>query len=293
MDLVIGATGTLGSEICRRLAGANLPVRALVRSTSSPERVADLVALGVETVRGDLKDRASIEAACRGASSVISAASATVSRQPGDTLQSVDLEGQADLVVAARGAGISRFVYVSVSGGIEDDSPLSRAKRAVERRLEKSGMSYSILRPTFFMEVWLGPHLGFDVKAGRVRIYGSGERPISWISYQDVAEFAVQSLSNPAARNATVELGGPRALSSLEVVRIGEELTGRRFEIERIPEEALQAQKQAATDPLAKTFAGLMLACAHGDVIDMEKTLRAFPVRLSSVREYLVRAIGA
>ena len=89
-------------------------------------------------------------------------------------------------------------------------------------------MTYTILQPTFFMEVWLSPALGFDAAQGTAQVYGSGQHKISWISFQDVAEFAIASLDNPAARNAVIELGGPEALSPLEVVKVFEKQSGRR-----------------------------------------------------------------
>ena len=63
MIVVAGSTGVLGSEICRRLRQRGQPVRALVRATSSPDKVSGLRALGCETAIGDLKDRASLDAA--------------------------------------------------------------------------------------------------------------------------------------------------------------------------------------------------------------------------------------
>jgi hypothetical protein len=74
----------------------------------------------------------------------------------------------------------------------------------------------------------------------------------------------------------------------LEAVQLAERSTGRRFVVQHIPEAALQAQLATATDPLQQSFAGLMLYCAGGEVIDMTCTLRDFPgQRLTSVREYL------
>jgi uncharacterized protein YbjT (DUF2867 family) len=96
---------------------------------------------------------------------------------------------------------------------------LQNAKRKVENALKESGMTYTILQPTFFMEVWLSPHLGFDHPNGKATIYGSGNNKISWISLRDVAAFAVASLDNEAAKNAEIELGGPDALSPLDVVK--------------------------------------------------------------------------
>ena len=86
---------------------------------------------------------------------------------------------------------------------IDLDFPLRNAKRAVEQRLRDSGLVYTILRPSYFMEVWLGPAVGFDAANAKASIYGSGEGTISWISLQDVARFAVESLENPAAREST------------------------------------------------------------------------------------------
>src|SRR5688572_27876937 len=98
MHLIVGATGLLGGEICRLLAEQGRPVRALVRNTSDPEKAGRLKASGADVVRGDLKDRASLDAACRGARVVCSTASSTLSRQAGDSIDSVDRQGQLNLI---------------------------------------------------------------------------------------------------------------------------------------------------------------------------------------------------
>lgn len=119
---------------------------------------------------------------------------------------------------AARAAGVRRFIYVSYSGHIDVDCPLTTAKRSVEQSLTRSGMTYTVLRPSFFMEMWLSPALGFDPGNARAQLFGSGEAKISFVSAKDVARFAVDCLDNAAADNATIELGGPEALSPLDVV---------------------------------------------------------------------------
>ena len=285
MNLIVGATGLLGGEICRLLAAEGKPVRALVRPTSEQSKVTQLESLNIEVVRGDLKDRASLDAACEGASAVISTASATLSRQEGDSIQTVDLEGQLNLIDAAKAASSSQFVLISLPE-VDVEFPLQAAKRKVEEHLKASGLTYTILQPAFFMEIWLSPALGFDVANARAQIYGSGENKISWISYKDVAKFAIVSLDNAEARNAEIKLGGPEALSPLEVVRLFEELRGKKFEVQFTSKEALKEQKERATDPLQQSFAGLMLYYSRGDVIEMQKILDKFPVQLTSVRDY-------
>jgi len=230
MIFVVGATGLVGRQVCRRLAAAGQQVRALVRPTSDASKIEELKQSGATLVRGDLKDRASLDAACRGVSAVITTASTTFSRQPDDSIQGVEQDGQRRLVDAAVRAGARRFVYVSFSHHIEVDCPLTTAKRTVERHLTQSGLDYTILAPSFYMEVWLGPALGFDMKSGKAQIFGSGKNAISWISLGDVARFAAVAIEHPKAKNATIELGGPEALAPLDVVRTCEELCGRSFD---------------------------------------------------------------
>ena len=66
----------------------------------------------------------------------------------------------------------------------------------------------------------------------------------------------METLDNPAARNATLELGGAEALSPRQVVRIFEESGGRPFEVAYVPVEALQEQRKAATDRDAGVLRG-------------------------------------
>jgi len=136
------------------------------------------------------------------------------------------------------------------------------------------------------MEVWLSAVLGFDYVHGRARIYGNGSKPISWVSYRDVAEFCIAPVLRSVANHSVVAVGGREALTPFEVVSIFEEESARRFEVETIPEVKLREQLDSANDSLEKSFAGIMLQYAHGDAIDMTGLLESIPVHLTSVREY-------
>lgn len=291
--LVVGATGMLGSDICQRLTAAGKSVRALFRASSDPAKVSKLKSLGVETIQGDVRDRASLDQACQGVTAVVSTVSSMpFSYQPGvNNIQTTDLEGVTNLIEAAKANHVSQFIYTSISGNVDLDFPLRNAKREVERRLKESGLVYTILRPSYFMEAWLSPAVGFDPTNAKAAIYGSGQNPISWISLQDVAQFAVASLDHPAAKNATLELGGPQAVSPLGVVKLFEQAGGRSFEVQFVPEEALQAQQAAATDPMQQSFSALMRCYALGDPIDMSATLRDYAIQPTTVEEYARRVL--
>ena len=205
---------------------------------------------------------------------------------PGEnTPQRTDQDGCLSLIDVARDAGVQHFVYTSFTP-MAISFPLQDAKRAVEARLRDSGLTHTILRPTYFTEVWLSPAVGFDHANRKAAVYGTGDNAISWISFLDVAQFAVASLDNPAARNATLELGGPEGLSARNVVKIFEKVGGKDFEVTQVPVEALQGQMTGATDPMQQSFVGLMLGYASATAIDMTATLKTFPLKLRTVETY-------
>ena len=291
--LLIGATGLLGSDICRHVTAAGSRVRALVRPTSNADRRQDLTALGVDLVEGDLKDPSSLARACAGMDAVISTASSTLSRQEGDSIESVDHRGQLALVQAAKDAGVERFVFVSFRENPALQFPLAAAKRAVEGAIKTSGMTYTILQASYFMEVWLTPALGFDAARGRVRLYGDGSRPVSWVSARDVARAAAEAATGGIARNTVVEFGGPQPLSPRDVVRMFEAAGAGAIVTESVPEATLKAQMETAPDALQQSFAGLMLQCAAGDAIDCSVSSRLFPFQMTSVREFIAAALAS
>jgi uncharacterized protein YbjT (DUF2867 family) len=278
----------VGSVICRRLVEAGMPVKALVRETSDAGKVAKLTALGIQTVVGDLRNPASLQAACQGVDTVIDTVSAMpFSYSPGQNdVQHVDVLGAKALVDAAKAAGAKHFIYTSFSGNIEADFPLCNAKREAEAYLQASGLVYTVLRPGYFMESWLSPMVGFDAANAKAAVYGSGDQPISWISFLDVAAYAVESVSNPAARNAVLELGGPEGVSPHKVIKFLEAQGGKAFEVSHVPAEALKAQMEGADDPMQKSFAGLMYGFAGGDPIDMREIQKVFAVKPTSVWDF-------
>jgi uncharacterized protein YbjT (DUF2867 family) len=290
MILVAGATGELGQAICRKLMERGGMVYGMVRASSDPAAIAALEAMGVTPVQVDLSDAESLREACSGCDSV--ASGMTAMGRPGESIERVDRDGQIALVTAAAEEGVERFVYVSYSGVIGKDDPLTLAKRAVERTLKHSGMTWTVLRPSYFMESWLSPALGFDVAAGRARIFGSGRQPISWVTRDDVAQFAAEAVDSEEARNATIEIGGPEALSPLEAVAVFESVAGRRIEVETVPEEILHAQLAAAASPQDRSIAALMLAYARGNSIPMEETAERFGIELTPLRSWAEQKLG-
>ena len=283
--LVAGATGFVGKHIALALQGKTGRVRALVRGGAANPKASELVIAGIKIATGDLTEPPTLANACAGIDTVICTAT-TMPTGVDDGLRRVDHDGVLALIDAAERAGVKKFVYTSYSGNIETDCPLRTAKRDCEARLRQSAMDVVILRPTYFMEMWLGPHLGFDPLHGTARIYGDGQGKVSYISALDVADMAVAAAVKPTGKETTLEMGGPEALSQLDAVRIFERTLGTTCRLEFVPLDALRRQ-HLSTDPLEKTFGALMSAYAEGDVIaGATETAAEYGVALHTVSDY-------
>lgn len=286
MILVAGSTGSLGTEIVRRLLSKGEAVRALARVTSAPEKVDSLKSRGAEVARGNLLDRESLDNACIGVKTVISTVSTIGTAQPEDSFADTDAAGTIALIEAAKAAGAKHFIFVSFDADHFPDTPLTDAKRAVEKHLLAGGIDYTILQPPPFMEVWLGPHLFGDPAAGPVKIYGEGEGKVPYVARTDVAEVAVRSVNLPSARNQTIRFGGPESISQREAVKIFEEAIGKPLDVVAVPAEALEAQWKTSQNPFEKTFAGLMLGVARlNEAAEPLKDEMKF--KLATVRDYV------
>jgi uncharacterized protein YbjT (DUF2867 family) len=262
--LVVGATGALGSLAAEAVSSAGRQVVAMVRDRLSPG-AARLQTLGVELRVADLKDHGQIEAAVRGVETVIVTATATLSRRTGDSLEAVDGRGLQNLISACIRAGVVHVVFVSFSRGIDADTPLARFKRTAERRLESSGLEYSILLPSYFPEKFMTPLVGFDIEGGRVRIFGDGKRPIRYVATADVARLAAQCAMESRG-HGLIPMGGPQAVSQLEAVALAERLIGRSFALSHVSLDEIEAAMRRVSDPLQQSYLGLYRGLAMGDM---------------------------
>ena len=289
--LVAGATGSLGTQVCEALAAAGRDVRALVRPSADASKLARLRALGAELVVGDLEQPATLRPAVEGVSVVVTTASAFPGDPRPDAIERVDRDGSIALVDAAAAAGVERFVYTSFRP-IAREYPFQDAKQAVEARLRASGLEYTILQPGSFMEVWFSPRLGFDVAGGSVVVYGDGTHPLTWISERDVTSFAAWAIDAAAARDASLVLGGPAALSQLDVVAIFERLAGKTLTVTHVPLAELERRYAEATTPVERSLGAVLLEVALGCVTDMTGLVAASGVRLTSVEQLATLAHG-
>jgi uncharacterized protein YbjT (DUF2867 family) len=209
--LVTGGTGFVGGHVVHALRARDIPVRALVRD---PKRARRLSAWGAELVVGDIADVTVLRAACIGVRAVIHLV-AIIKGSRAD-FERVMEHGTRNLVAAAEGAGVGRFVLASALGLDErskDAVPYFTAKWEMERAVRSSSLSYVILRPSFVFGRD-GGVLPTFVRLARFApvtpIVGDGTTRLQPIWVEDMAEYYVRSIDEPAA-GRVFEVGGPEA----------------------------------------------------------------------------------
>ena len=277
--------------ITRRLLEEGKEVRVLVRRDSPSSQLVqqglatsaeELIEAGARPVHGDLRDRASLDVAVEGVETLVTSANSAF-RGGADDPQSVDLEGNRNLIEAARDAGVEHFIFVSLLGADPDHpAPFMQAKARSESALRESGMDYTILAPTAFMEVWPAMVVGMPALQGQtVTLVGEGSRRHSFVSNRDVAAFAVKAVDDPAALQRHLAIGGPEALTWREVVATYERVLERSIPVEFV---AMGEPVPGLPDPMPAMLAGME---TYDSVVDMEETSRTFDVSLTRLETFV------
>jgi uncharacterized protein YbjT (DUF2867 family) len=233
MVLIVGASGHLGRVIAGTLLAKGESVRVMSRKS---ERVVAWRHAGADVVEGDLLDHESIVGACTGVRKVVAAAHSILGRGRNASVH-VDFDGHRRLIDIAKASGVEHLVYLSVYGHDSAELvPFFRMKRKVEEHLTRSGLSYTILRPTAFMDFHAHMLIGKPIlEKRRVALIGTGENPRNFVATQDVAQIVVMALRDSSLANETLSVGGPANLTNMEVVRLYERLSGLKARVMKVP----------------------------------------------------------
>ncbi|WP_345630332.1 SDR family oxidoreductase [Streptomyces thinghirensis] len=217
MILVTGATGTVGREVARLLAG-RFPLRVLARR---PERVR-ITGERVRVVAGDYADRASLDRALTGVRAAFLVTNSPV--EPDD-------ERFAD---AARAAGVRHLVKLSAHAVADPgaDDFVTRRQRDNEAAVRASGLDWTFLRPRRFMSNTLS-WAGSIRSEGVVRaLYGLS--PNATVDPRDIAEVAVRALTEPGHEGRSYALSGPEPVSAAQQTAELSEVLGRPLRFEEL-----------------------------------------------------------
>lgn len=225
--LLAGGTGALGREVNRLLAAEGYDVVRLVRGNrKGSDRLADL--RWPDSLRGT----------CDGIDAVISCAGASMclrAFRDRSTFRDVDWVGNRNLLLAARAAGVGKFVYVSLAGGPQlRSTEYARCHEEFVTDLRDSGIDYTVVRPTalysFLGEIFRMAQQGIGV------VVGNGEARTNPIHPSDAARACIEGLAHGVR---DVEVGGPAVYTRRQLVETAFGTLGRRPKMLRAPEWAM------------------------------------------------------
>lgn len=255
MILVTGASGNVGSRLVRILVEAGVPTRALVRR---PDAAAELQELGAEAVVGTFEDAEALRNAVRGVEQVY-----LVSPPGADGM----VAQQVAVVEAAQAEGVRHIVkQSSIGADLDPDASIVIAHRRIEEAIEDSGMSWTHLRPHWFMQNELGQA---GTIAGDGVFYAPDVGEISMMDAADVAAVAAQVLMGDGHEGQAYLLTGPQALSYADLAGVYSRILGREVRWQEVSlEEARDSMREAGMpEELAVGFPEVMGGYRDGGVM--------------------------
>ena len=227
--LVTGATGRQGGSVVRHLLASGWDIRALTRDpgTKAARALADR---GVEVVKADLEDPASLAGACRGVYGVYSVQDfwAVGARR--------EVNQGKNLADAAKKARVEHFVYSSV-GGAERNSGIDHweSKWEIEKHVRKLGLAATILRPAGFMENYYIHQVEIGILKGKLMDPIRADKPYQTIASDDIGAFVALSFERPQQFiGVELEIAGSE-LTNPEAAEVFSRVLGKRVRFQRLP----------------------------------------------------------
>ena len=262
MILVAGGTGRLGSIVVRDAVASGRAVRVLTRSTSGAQHLGP----GVEVITGDVRDADAVRRAVDGCDLVVSAVHGfTGSRANSPT--SVDRDGNANLIGAARAYGADTILMSGVGAAPDSPIELFRMKWAAEQHALHHGGPTTVIRATAFAELWIDLLRHTAARSGRPMVFGHGVNPINFVSVIDVAALVALAVDDHTTRGEILEIGGPANVTILELAGMVQTADGRDARPRHLPPLILRLARATIGQlrPQIARQTGMALALDHDD----------------------------
>lgn len=227
--LVTGATGRQGGAVIRNMLPKGWRLRALVFKADN-STVQRLTNQGIEVVRGDLEDPASLESAVRGVYGVYSVQdfwSVGVKRE---------VQQGKNIADAAKRAGVEHLVYSS-AGGAERNSGVDHfeSKWAIESYIRKLALPATMIRPVAFMENYYIDQVEIGILKGKLMDPIRSDKPYQTIASSDIGAFVALAFERPKEFiGDAVEIAGSE-LTNPEAAQVFSRVLGKPVRFQRLP----------------------------------------------------------
>jgi uncharacterized protein YbjT (DUF2867 family) len=243
MFLVTGAAGLTGSIVIREFARQQLPVRALIRNPAKASMFDGLP--GVDVVVADMLRPQTLAPAFEGVDRALMISTAAPDM----------MDTQCTFIEAAKAAGVRHVVkYSGIDSGVGFDPFAFRAGRwhaHVERYLEGSGLAWTHLRPTQFMQFYLPTTVTGVDPIRHELVMPIGDSQLAPVDIEDTAKVAVALLRGGGHAGESFYISGPEALTMTDVAERLSKATGTAFHYRKVSFEEKRSQLAAAGVPPA------------------------------------------
>jgi uncharacterized protein YbjT (DUF2867 family) len=236
--LVLNANGKVGQEVAKQLLAAKTKIRIGARDKESARKSFP----GVEIASVDYSKPATLSAALKGIDTVFTATPYELLPQP-----------ELDLVVAAKAAGVKRIVKLSQIGADQDSSS---PHAPVEMAIRESGLEYTFLRPTFFMQNYLFG-LGAAIKPAGAIYEPAADGKSSFIDARDIAAVAVKAMTKPGHNGKGYLLTGGEAVDRNAVAAAISKAIGKPVAYVPVDDAALRDSMAGASPVLIELMSAL------------------------------------
>ena len=231
MILVTGAGGNVGRPLLEELASAGMPVRAAYHSA---DKAAQAKAAGLDAVMVDYARPETLAPALDGVDAVFLLAAGVQGQ----------VEGETNVVRAAKAAGVRRIVKLSVFGASEEEFGFARTHRPVEREIEASGLAWTFLRPASYMQNFTN-FMAPTIRSQHAIYTLIPDAVFNHVDTRDVARVAATVLARDGHEGQAYTLTGPRSFSYREAARIIGDVTGTPVQVVALSESDIRAGMKA------------------------------------------------
>ncbi len=182
---------------------------------------------------------------------------------------------------AARAQGVEHLILMSVAQAAPDHPiELFRMKYQAEQDVRVSGLAWTIIRPTAYMETWVTLVGRPLLETGKTRIFGRGDNPINFVSAHDVAALVELAVLEPGLRGQVIEIGGPEDVTLNGLADRFEAVTGTGGSRAHAPVPVMRLMSTVLR-PFKPVLAGMIGAGVVMDTRDMRadtsETRRRYP----------------
>jgi uncharacterized protein YbjT (DUF2867 family) len=235
--VVAGATGYLGKFVTRELKRRGHWVRVLTRSVGALEKKGPFTAPAIpadevdEVFVAEVTKPETLRGVCDGAVDAVFSSVGISRQRDGLTFEQVDYQANRNLIDAALAAGARKFVYVSMLGAEQiSHLAITKAHERVVSDLERSGMAYSIVRPSGYFSD-MGVMLDM-AQRGRIFLVGDGSNSFNPIHGRDLAGVCADAIEG---NEREIEAGGPDVMTQREVAELAFDVVGKPPKVTVIP----------------------------------------------------------